>query len=255
VRTHFHRFRRALPLIAAALSCLLAPGLSGAPLALSQVSLPGHAHLVYDTGGSFKIAGFSVPIPVHGVTQTDWRFSAGHFDSSLDNQIAEFNQTSSGVLRPEAGLAPERYTEKRHHRAEISARFSWDTRHVTFSQSPAVLEAPDGIQDRLSVQFQMSVLRQAYPERFAPGAHFSMTVAGSHDFAEWNVSVCCEDAVATANGPMAAIRIHSSRADGVSKEALDMWLAPKLRWFPARVRLIDRDGNVVDSVLQSATID
>jgi hypothetical protein len=34
-----------------------------------------------------------------------------------------------------------------------------------------------------------------------------------------------------------------------------MWLAPKLHWFPARVRLIDRDGNVVDSVLQSATMD
>lgn len=259
VRTYFHRFRRAPPLLAVAFSCLVAPGLSGAPLAIpinpAQIALPAHAHLVYDTSGSFRLGGFSVPVPVHGVTQTDWRFSAGHFDSSLSNEIAEFNQTSSGLMRAEAGLAPERYTEKRHHRAEISTRFNWENRHVTFSQSPAVLDAPDGIQDRLSVQFQMSVLRQAYPERFAPGAHFSLTVAGTHDYAEWSVSVCCEEAVETSNGPMAAIRIHSSRAEGNSKEALDMWLAPKLHWFPARVRLVDRDGNVVDSVLQSATME
>jgi hypothetical protein len=49
--------------------------------------------------------------------------------------------------------------------------------------------------------------------------------------------------------------VHSHRAQFAdSKEGLDLWLSPGLGWFPVRVRLTDHDGNVIDSVLESATI-
>ena len=236
---------------------LTVPGVlaDAAPAALGHPTLPAHAHLVYDTTGNVRLGGFSVPILLHGTTRTDWHFDAGRFDAQLENALAEFSQTTSGRVRPEAGLAFERYTEKRHHRAEIAARIDWGARQIRFTQAPDVLSPPDGIQDRLSVQFQMAVLRQAFPDRFAPGAKFSVPVAGTHDFTDWQVSVCCEESVATAQGTLPALRIHSSRADGATREALDMWLSAKIGWFPVRVRLIDRDGNVIDSVLQSAALD
>jgi hypothetical protein len=34
-----------------------------------------------------------------------------------------------------------------------------------------------------------------------------------------------------------------------------MWLSAQLHWFPVRVRLVDRNGTVIDSVLHSATLE
>ena len=221
--------------------------------ASAAVRLPARAHLVYDTTGTIRFAGIS--LTMHGTTTTDWQYAAGRFESNLVNETAEFGQSSSGIVRATAGLAPEHYTEKRRHRAALVTNIDWTTRQVTFSQTPDVLRAPDGVQDRLSVQFQMAVLRQAYPERFEPGTQFPMTVVGTHDFSEWTITVCCEEPLPTAHGRVMATRVRTSRIEDGAPETMDMWLSPDLSWFPARVRLVDHNGNIIDSMLQSAQVD
>jgi hypothetical protein len=227
--------------------------LAALPLDAALVELPRSAHLVYDTTGTGRLAG--IPLTLHGITTTDWHFAGGRFDSSLVNDTADFGQTSSGRFLAEAGLAPERYTEKRRHRAPVATSLDWDDKQITFLDSGAVVPAASGIQDRLSVQFQMSVLRQAYPQRFVAGAQFSMTVAGLHDLSEWLVTVRGEETIDTPGGPVAAVRIQTSRPQEESNESMDMWLSAQLHWFPVRVRLVDRNGTVIDSVLHSATLE
>ena len=219
----------------------------------SEADLPRSAHMVYDTTGTARFAGISLTL--HGITTTDWHFDGGHFESSLRNDTAEFGQTSAGRFLVDAGLEPERYTEKRRHRTIVATTFDWGGRQISFSDSPAVLPSEPGIQDRLSVQFQLAVLRQADPARFIPGVQFWITVAGTHDLSQWLITVRGDETLDTPRGIVHTTRIQSSRPQADSSEAMDMWLDADLHWFPTRVRLVDSNGDVIDSILHSVALE
>ncbi len=232
-------------------SALVQPGPTLPPGA--AVGLPGEAQLEYATTASGRWLG--IPLTLHGSTVIAWRLAAGRYEAGLDIERIDFHLASSGRLRADRGLAPERYTERRMRRSPASIAIDGDPGRIRFGEGEAAHPAPFGIQDPLSWQFQLSVLRQAFPERFAVGAVVPMPMAGAHDVTQWNFQVLAEETVGTRLGAMPALHIRSQRRTGEVEESAEVWLSAALGWLPARIRIVDRNGVVIDSVLDRARID
>jgi Protein of unknown function (DUF3108) len=223
------------------------------PRAPVQVVLPKSARFVYDSYGTVRVGGFM--LGVRGRTTTRWRFKDGHYQSDLSIDVVNFAESSQGHFDPDFGLEPERYSETRPHRPASTTRFDWANRTVSFTEDSRQGEAEPGTQDRLSVQFQLSVLRQVYPERFVRGGVMPITLAGTHDVSHWTFTVTGEDMVDSGLGHLPALRVLSNRTTASGDESLEVWISEKLNWFPVRIRIVDKNRNVIDSVLDEATID
>jgi hypothetical protein len=234
-----------------------APQASPAPPALAhapvQVVLPKSARLVYASYGSVRVGG--IMLAVRGRTTMRWRFRDGHYQSDLNVDVVNFGQSSQGLFDPDFGLEPERYSETRPHHPISTTQFDWANRRVTFTEGSQPAEAEPGTQDRLSVQFQLSVLRQVYPERFVRGGVMPITLAGTRDVSRWTFTVTGEDIVDSGLGHLPALRVLSNRTTASGDESLEVWISERLDWFPARIRMVDKNRNVLDFVLDEAAID
>jgi hypothetical protein len=228
-----------------------APG--AAARAAAQIVLPKSARLVYESNGTVRLGGFG--LHVHGRTTTRWQYADGHYQSDLSIDVVNFIQTSAGQFDPEVGLAPQRYTETRRKKKMFAADFDWSRRQVKFSDAPGDQPADPGAQDRLSIQFQLAVLRQVYPERFVRGGVVPVMMAGTRDLSHWTFTVAGDDTVDTGLGRLPALRIVSNRSSETGDESLEVWLCERLDWFPARIRMVDRNRNLFDFVLDEAAID
>jgi uncharacterized protein DUF3108 len=225
---------------------------TGPARAAVQVVLPKSARFVYDSSGTVRVGGFV--LQARGRTTTRWQFQDGRYKSDLSLDVVNFSMSSQGQFDPDYGLAPERF--EMHRRNDVfTTLFDWPNRRVSFTDGNRSGIAEPGSQDRLSVQFQLSVLRQVYPERFVRGSVMPITLAGTNGVSHWTFTVTGEDVVDSGIGRLRALRVLSNRTTETGDESLEVWISEKLDWFPARIRMVDKNRNVLDFVLDQATID
>jgi hypothetical protein len=218
-----------------------------------QVVLPRSARLVYESYATVRAGGFV--LPVRGRTTTRWRFQDGHYQLDLSIDVVNFAESSQGQFDPDFGLEPDRYSETHPHRPVSTTRFDWVNRRVSFTDEQRQEKAERGTQDRLSVQFQLSVLRQVYPDLFVRGTVVPIMLAGTRDVSHWTFTVTGEDTVDSGLGHLPALRVLSNRTTASGDESLEVWIAEKVNWFPVRIRMVDKNRNMLDFVLDQATID
>jgi uncharacterized protein DUF3108 len=232
-----------------------APALAPAPPkhAAMQVVLPRSARLIYDSYATVRAGGFV--LPVRGRTTTRWQFQDGRYQLDLSIDVVNFSESSRGHFDPDFGLEPERYSETHPHRPVSTTRFDWPNRQVSFTEDQRQEKAEPGTQDRLSVQFQLSILRQVYPDLFVRGTVVPITLAGTRDVSHWTFTVIGEEMVDSGLGHLPAVRVLSNRTTASGDESLEVWIAEKVNWFPVRIRMVDKNRTMLDFVLDEATID
>jgi hypothetical protein len=217
-----------------------------------QVVLPKSARLVYASYATVRAGGFV--LPVRGRTTMRWQFQDGRYQSDLSIDVVNFSQSSEGRFDPDVGLQPERFSETRPRRPVATTQFDWTSHRISFTEEGKPAEAEPGVQDRLSIQFQLSVLRQVYPDLFVRGTVMPITLAGTRDVTHWTFTVTGDDSVDTGLGHLPAVRVLSNRSTGSGDESLEVWICEKLHWFPVRIRMVDRNRNVLDFVLDEVTM-
>lgn len=157
-------------------------------------------------------------------------------------------QTSQGRITP-AGLVPERYTERRGRRPERTLVFDRSRGKLIGPGDPADVALPPGTQDRLSIFFQLGLLARGRPDMIEAGHRFSMPLAAMRRVDRPTFTARGPDPVKTAKGPVEAVRISIRNEADPEDPVFDVWLAPTLDMLPARVRMQERDGKVIDQVL------
>jgi hypothetical protein len=208
--------------------------------------LPAAARYVYRTTNSeLRLAS--------GLSTVDWSVAAdGEYRLRLSTTavgLTVLELESRGRLRP-FGLAPDRYTETRIRRGAVAANFDWEGRRVTFSARPHERPLPDGVQDRVSFQFQLMLLGQAQPELFRAGREAVLLMAGRDDVSTYRFRSAGEMPAMTGLGELMTVKIERIGQEK-SDARVEVWLAPSLGWLPARLRFTDRYGRVTESVLES----
>jgi hypothetical protein len=218
-----------------------------ASLPVLNAALPSAAQFVYRTTNSdLRLVG--------GTTTLDWTLDGDRYRLRMATTavgVTILELQSQGALRA-FGLAPDRYTEARIRRGAVAANFDWGTRRVTFSARTHERPLPDGVQDRISFQFQLMLLGQARPERFRSGAQTLLWVAGRDDVDGYRLRSAGRDRTTTGIGELDTVKVErmtSSESDA----RIEVWLAPDVGWLPARLRFTDRHGRVTESVLESVS--
>ena len=151
-------------------------------------------------------------------------------------------QTSHGQIS-ENGLAPERFSDK--YRSEVAAHFNYPAGKVTFSANTPEAPLLTGAQDRLSVLVQLGALVASEPERYGPGMTLTIQTIGPRDADLWLFTFGDFELLELPGGSLQTIKLVRNPREPFDQK-VEVWLAPKLGYLPARIRISETNGDAID---------
>jgi hypothetical protein len=157
-------------------------------------------------------------------------------------------QKSVGRVGAE-GLRPERYSEQRGKRAERVIRFDYERHKMIGTGNPPEIALVPGTQDRLSVFYQVGLMARVDPQQFEAGRRFTLPLASMKSIDKASFVVVGPEPVKTARGSVPALHLTVRNEADPEDPTIDVWLATGLSMLPARIRIEEHDGKVVDQVL------
>lgn len=227
------------PLLLVAAAATVAAAAAGAPPPIYRTRIPEAAQVSYRLSRG-ALAGTGV---------LDWRPDKGGYSLRLEGRLpligTLITQTSRGGFDA-AGLAPERYTDRRLKRGEQAANFERASGRISFSgQNPALPLSP-GVQDRLSVMLQLAAIVNAWAKPPAAGEHLRIEVVGARgDSHQWSLRFEGPQAIDTPDGRVAALRFLREPENPQDTRA-EFWLDPARQHLPVKVVLTDGKGEPLE---------
>jgi hypothetical protein len=146
------------------------------------------------------------------------------------------------------GVAPERYTEKPVGRSAWATNFDVARSLVTFSRTTRERPLAEGIQDRLSFQFQLIALGPGLLARLQPGSALVLAIGGRDDTTSYRLKVVGTERVSTPAGNFDAVKLDKEPTPR-DDARIEVWLAPDAAWLPVKLRFTDRNGQVTENVI------
>lgn len=140
-------------------------------------------------------------------------------------------QRSSGQLDVN-GLAPDRYTDRRRHRAMQAANFQRDAGRISFSGPSVEYPAWAGAQDRLGTLVQLAAIYNAAAH---PPAEVTLFVVGARGGAGlWTFKLLGTEQLVTPLGEVSTLYL---RREPERREDLrvEVWLDPARSHWPVRI--------------------
>lgn len=184
-----------------------------------------------------------------GEALINWRAGDGKYSVQADTKSQLFGkilETRSEGTVDKFGLAPAQFTEKKFRKEATSTTFNRDAKTIDFSDGKQSYTIAGGEQDRASAAWQLTALARANPEKFVAGSAWSFFVAGPHDGDPWTFKVIKREKIDLGGtlGTVDALHILRAPPPDDKGQALDLWLAPSLDWYPVRLRFTDDDDFV-----------
>lgn len=119
----------------------------------------------------------SFPLPARA--ELRWRHDGAQYEASLALQsLISVTRTSKGAITLQ-GLEPLRYGEKITARGETAVHFQRDKGIVSFSNNKPNVVLLAGMQDEVSVFFQVAAMLGGSPQHFVPGTEIPLQTAES----------------------------------------------------------------------------
>ena len=241
-----HRAAFLLPFF---LSCLLAPAIAATdhPSIKRAFDLPPSADLAYSIKASQR------GIALSGDAVIQWRTGDKEYSIVAETRTPLFGKildTRSAGAVDGFGLAPWQYYEKRLFKEANTIQFSRDSKTITFSEGEQTYPLNGGEQDRASAQWQLIAVARGAPEKFTPGSEWAFFVTGRRDAERWVFKVVKRETLHTSMGDIDTLHLVKAPPPDTKGQQLDIWLAPKLNWYPVRLRLDEGDGDFVEQTLE-----
>lgn len=164
---------------------------------------------------------------------------------------------SEGKLTPE-GLVPERYRQNTPRRGLQESVFDAGANTARLKADGPVVPAPAGLQDRLSVVFQIAWIGESQQGGLAPGQRFSFPLATDKELKNVAFQVGDEEDLVLPGGILVpALRVTSDPIDSRRMGLIDVWLDPTDRHLPVRIRYTEPSGRALDflAIRSAPTID
>lgn len=208
------------------------------------VRLPASATLQYVVAARYR------GLPLQTDATLVWQHDAARYHTEWVVRVpllGERTQRSDGAITA-AGLRPLEYVEQTNKRR--SAHFDYDGERIRFSDGRDDAPLESGAQDRLTVSVQLGALLAADPDRYPVGSTLTLPVVGVRSAESWHWDVKARTEVVVADRSLPTIKlVRRPRKDPDSQIAV--WLAPELHYLPARLRVEQENGDVVDQQLSA----
>lgn len=239
--------------------------LAGAVLAIAQtvalaadhpsvqraVDLPPSADLIY------SIKARQSGLTLGGDAVINWRTGDGKYAIVAETRtplLGKILDNKSAGAVDAHGLAPTQFYEKRLFKDARTTSFQRDSKTIVFSDSQQSYPIKGGEQDRASIPWQLIAVARAAPEKFIAGSQWDFFVAGQRDAERWVFKVVERETVHTAMGEIETVHLVKAPPPDAQDKQLDIWLAPKLDWFPVRLRFDEGGGDFVEQTLEKISL-
>lgn len=192
-----------------------------------------------------------------GSGELRWLPDPERYELSLATRLAGLTvlaQHSQGGFDA-AGLAPQRFTDRRARRPAQAANFERAAGKVMFSGTSLTLPLRAGVQDRLSWMIQLAAIAAADPQRRAPGAETVLEVVGARgDGGPWLFRCIGAEPLASPAGTIDALHyVREPRAP--HDTAVEVWLDPALHHLPVRATIRNgAEGEALELRLREARL-
>ena len=188
-----------------------------------------------------------------GEGELRWQRDGDRYEMQLQGTVFGLTllwQTSRGGFDA-AGIAPERFLDRRRGREQRAASFQRERGLITYSGDEARHPLLPGAQDRLSWMAQLAAIVEADPPRWRPGAQVEMAVSGSRgDSDVWTFTVTGLETIALVGGRTLEALALKREPRKPFDTAVEVWLDPGRHHLPVRMRLSNgRDGEALQFVL------
>ena len=189
----------------------------------------------------------SFPLPARA--ELRWRHDGAQYEASLALQsLISVTRSSKGAITPQ-GLEPLRYGEKITARGETAVHFQRDKGIVSFSNNKPSALLLAGMQDEVSVFFQVAAMLGGSPQHFVSGTEIPLQTAESRAVRTMVFVVGKSEVVDLPGGRVPTIYLSHTEPpgfDGGRSSKGEIWAAPGLDYLPVRIRITEPSGTTYD---------
>lgn len=189
---------------------------------------------------------------LEGQARVQWRATAGTFSLSTEMRsslLGKILDAKTEGLIDQFGLAPVTFSEKRMRKNPALATFDRTANTISFKDGGATYPIRGGEQDRNSAIWQLIAVARATPAQFKPGSEWQFFVVSPNEAEPWIFKVVERTKIQTALGELNTVHILKTTADDDKRQRVELWLAPSLDWYPARLRYTDPDGDFIEQTV------
>ena len=211
---------------------------------VTAIKLPESARLDY------KVTGGARGLNYHANAELNWHNTGSDYEASMTVHalfIGSRSMGSKGQIVGE-GLAPGRFADK--YKSEVAAHFEPDKGQVSFSANTPTVPWIKGMQDRVSVFFQLAGMLAGNPEGFPVGSTISMVTVGPRDADGWTFLVESWEKLKLPFGELNTIKL-SRQPRKEFDQKVEVWYAPSLGYLPVRSKITQSNGDFVDQQLNT----
>ena len=210
-----------------------------------KLQLPGSVRLQYELSGQSRGLNYSANALLTWHNEVT-RYEARLLISGLLILTPRLS-ISAGELGPQ-GVAPRRFSDKA--RSEQATHFQPERGRIVFSNNAPEAPWQPGVQDRLSLFFQLAGMLAGEPERYGPGTQVRVPTTGTREVDTWTFTVTGTPTLTLPSGEQATVALRREPRRAYD-QTIEIWLAPHLGFLPVRMRITQGTGDVLDQKLAS----
>jgi hypothetical protein len=146
-------------------------------------------------------------------------------------------------------LEPLRYGEKITARGETAVHFQRDKGIVSFSNNKPSAALMAGMQDEVSVFFQIAAMLGGSPQQFVAGTEIPLQTAESRAVRAMVFVVGKSEVVDLPGGRVPTTYLSHTEPpayEGAKSSKGEIWAAPDLDYLPVRIRITEPSGTTYD---------
>jgi len=219
---------------------------SVAPPWLTQAAFvwPAPSLLKYELSGTSKGVRYTASASI------SWKHQDNNYQLRHEIQAFVFgkrSQTSVGQMGT-SGLLPTRFGDQ--FRQEQAAHFDRNKGMLIYSANTPSQTIEEGAQDRVSLFVQLAAAMAGTPALRAEGQQLSLQVVSAKQAEVWTFAVLGTETIKLPVGDMESLRLNRVARNEYDQK-IDIWLSPTQGYLPARIRIIQANGDVIEETLQS----
>jgi hypothetical protein len=223
-----------------------APASTAAPPWLAQARFVWPAPVLLN----YELSGTSKGVKYTASASISWKYQDSSYQ--LRHEIKAFlfgnrSQTSAGQMGAN-GLLPTRFGDQ--FRQEQAAHFDRAKGILIYSANTPSQAIEEGAQDRVSLFVQLAGAMAGTPSLRAEGQQFGFQVVSAKQADMWTFAVLGPEKIKLPLGEVDSLKIHRIPRNEYDQK-LELWLSPSHSYVPARLRITQANGDVIEETLKS----
>ena len=199
---------------------------------------------------NYELAGTSKGVRYTANASISWKQQDNSYQLRHEIQAFLFgkrSQTSAGQMGA-TGLLPTRFGDQ--FRQEQAAHFDRAKGLLIYSANTPSQAIEEGAQDRVSLFVQLAGAMAGTPDLRNAGQQLNFQVVSAKQAEVWSFAVLGNEKIKLPLGEIDSLKLHRVPRNEYDQK-IDMWLSPAHGYLPARIRITQANGDVIEETLKS----